>query len=291
MLDRAVTLLVKNFVLLLLTVAIIEIPVAIVSTLMLPPSADYMRSFVTVLTHPSPLAMRALFIPTHHAPFGGRIATFVQCLIFILTPLSTAAVIASIGALYGGDRMSPAIAYRSVIRRWLQLVIVAIIYFLVWALVAGVMAIVFSFGALAISQAVRTGTGNVAFFIVVALFVLVMILLAMVPLAWLTLAKYFSYVELSLGESNPFTAVGKGFRNVLKRGFRVRSLVESIAVGAVFLGSWIISLSISLLLFDLGQQSFVIDVASTIISLITTLIALGFVTVAYFDTQARMKTV
>jgi hypothetical protein len=258
---------------------------------MLPPTTDYLRSVGQLIAHPNPATWAGLFATTRNAPLGGGVATLMRFVSFALYPLSYAAVTAAIGALCTGRGITPGNAYQLALKRWLQFLIVTIIFYVISFAILAIMGIVIAIGSSIIGASLFVVQAKVAGAIASMVFALVVIVLGIPPLAWVILANYFSYVEIIVAGPNPFSAIGKSFGRVFARGFRVRSLMESLAVGAVFVGSWIIGLFVSVLLFNLGQKSFVIDVVTTVLSLITTLIIFGFVTVAYFDTTARLAVI
>src|SRR5579872_185493 len=205
-LDRAVTMLVKNFVVLLLIVAIVQVPIAIFSHLTLPPTTDYLRGIAQFFAHPSAATWRNFIVPTGNAPLGGNVAALMRFVIWVLYPLSNAAVIAAIAALWSGKSVTPGNVYELALKRWGQFIVVAIVYFVLMFAIFGIIGIILAFGSAIIGGSLFALQAKVAGAIATVLFVLVIIALGIAPVSWLLLTSYFSYVDLIVAESNPFRA-------------------------------------------------------------------------------------
>jgi hypothetical protein len=229
LLDRAVTLFVRQFVPIVVLLAAVIVPLAAVQAYVSPESARVFSDLGKILTAGSPAAQRqaADAISLHQGAPGLIVGfLFVDILVRLLM---WGAVVAFIASAYAGTRLTIAQAYRIGLRRWLPQVIVAFAFIVIGILVAIPLLVVYFvlilivvatavLKVLALTLAIAI-TGGLAVF---AAFV--------VGISWVFMAYELATFSVVTETPNPIEAVGTAVRRGLARGMRWRTVVGGLVV-------------------------------------------------------------
>ncbi len=122
-LDRAVTLYVRNFALFTLIILTVSLPMAIVQYAFAGNQAQSLQAAITILEHPAP-PTGAGGPAKPPSPFGGFTAAQIGGLLIVIlvalavVPFSTNAVAVGVAALYAGHVPTFGTCYAAVLRRW-----------------------------------------------------------------------------------------------------------------------------------------------------------------------------
>lgn len=240
--DRAVTLFVRRFAVLVLILAVVAIPVAICQYIAQPQTSAALADFGRLLAVPpghtqeSRAILRELVAKNRLGQSGVAILLIAA----ILGTLSTSACVIAIAQAYTGKLPSVREVYREALRRWLvQLVALAVFFGLAFALIVGLAIVVFfvalGVGALAaFSVPVATIVGiPVAVILVVAMFAVV---------ALIYFAAELSFIAIALEEPNAIRGIAHGLRRTFSPPIFWRSLLTAtIVLGVTTVGGLLIT--------------------------------------------------
>jgi hypothetical protein len=229
LLDRAVTLFVRQFVPIVVVLALAIVPLTALQAYASPESARVFSDLGKVLTAGSTAAQRdAMNAMSLHQGNSGLIVAFVFLGLFVRL-LMWGAVIALIASAYAGARSTIAEAYRIGLRRWLPQIVVGFAFAVIAVLVAIPLFILYFVVILAVVAAaalkVLAATVAVAFIgglAVLAAFVIVF--------SWVFMAYELATFTVVTETSNPIEAVGTAVRRGLARGMRWRTVVGGLVL-------------------------------------------------------------
>ena len=286
--DRAVTLYVRNLVPFATIVLVFVLPISILQYLLDLGSQPEYSAFVQILQHPE----RA---HTQHMPTifesPGLIAIFVATLFFtyLLWPFALNAVAVGVAALYRNRPVSFVPCYEIVLRRWLQIVGMILLDFvvaLVWyvATVALVVAVIVVAILLGKFSAAAPTLGFWFGFIGAILVIIISVPL----LAPLYVALTFSMYSVVIEERGVLESLSLGFARIFNRREFWRALLFAVAAGAtVFGGSMMFGvLAIAAAFAHLpGLQAIIEGLARAVI----TPFAVVLLAVYYFDVRIRRE--
>ena len=245
LLDRAVTLFVRQFVPIVVLLAAVIVPLAAVQAYISPESARVFSDMAQLLTAGSPAAQREVADSMAlHRGNPGTIAGFVV-LELVVRLLMWGAVISFIASAYLGARSSVAQAYRVGLRRWLPQIVVAFAFAVIGVLVGiplliayvGLILVVVATAALKL-LAITVGVAIVGGLLVLAAFA--------IAFSWVFMAYELATFAVITETANPIEAVGTAVRRGLARGMRWRTVVGGLvlilvsqagAIPAIMLGS------------------------------------------------------
>jgi hypothetical protein len=245
LLDRAVTLYVRRFGLIVAVLAAVVAPLMIVDAIVSPNSAGVWGDFAKVMSASgnSRATAEAVAEMNRHSTGGGLVA-----LVVVLSTLARlmmfSAVVAVVAAAYAGSATTFGNAYRLAARLWLPQLVVALAYLgiamvaLIPLMIVYVVA-VFIIALLAIGGAkiLAVVIGIIGGFIVLGLFACVG--------SWLYMAYQLSAVAVVTEGANPPTAIGAGLRRALGKQTRWRTLAAGLTVIAMSLGGSMLILAAS----------------------------------------------
>ena len=229
LLDRAVTLYVRQFVPIVVVLAVVLVPLAAVQAFVSPESARIFSDIDKVLTAGSPAAQRAAADAiSRHQGNPGLIVAFVFVEL-VVRLMMWGAVIALIASAYAGTRSTIAQAYRIGLRRWLPQVIVAFAFIVIGILVAIPLFIIYIVLILAV---VATAVFKLfALTLAVAIIGgLVLLAAVVIAIAWVFMAYELATFAVVTETANPIEAVGAAVRRGLARGMRWRTVVGGLVV-------------------------------------------------------------
>jgi hypothetical protein len=232
--DRAVTLYLRNFVPFAAIVMVLVVPFAILQYIIALGSGPEMDVMFRVLQNPQ--VARVGHIPTLFDSPAGVAAFIVVMLVgYLLSPFVMNAVAVGVARLYRARPVEFRACYEVVIRRWLQILGLLGLEFLVimgWYVAAIVVAIAIVF----ITMAITTTLPAIAVIVGVVAFLGVFFL--MLPLlAPLLVALGFAMYAVVIEDQNPVAALLLGFSRVFNRAEFWRAVLFSLATGAIILGA------------------------------------------------------
>ena len=229
LLDRAVTLFVRQFVPIVVVLAVVIVPLAALQAYVSPESARVFTDLGKVLTAGSPAAQReAADAMSLHQGNAGLIVGFVF-IDLLVRLLMWGAVIALIASAYTGARVTIAQAYRVGLRRWLPQLVVGFAFAVIGVLVAIPLFIVYFVLILAVlaTAVLKLFALTLAVAIVGGLAVLAAVV---ITIAWVFMAYELATFAVVTETSNPIEAVGTAVRRGLSRGMRWRTVAGGLVV-------------------------------------------------------------
>jgi hypothetical protein len=237
-LDRAVTLFVRRFAVLVLILALVAIPVAIVQYAVAPSTAGMAADLQRVLSLPPghPEEQRAILRQIAHQNQVGVVGLALIALSAILSALSTTACMIGVAQSYAGRLPSVREVYREALRRWLPQLAAGIVFVALAFAITIALAIVVFFVALAIGGlAVVSRLAAEIVGIPIALVAVVGFFAAIVLLFF---AAQMTLVSIALEDPNPVRGIAAGLRRTLSPAVFWRSLlVATIVFGVSLIGS------------------------------------------------------
>jgi hypothetical protein len=245
LLDRAVTLYVRRFGLIVAVIAAVVAPLMIIEAIVSPNSAGVWDDLAKLMSASgnSRATQQALAQMNAHSTGGGVVA-LIAVLGILARLMMFSAVVAVVAAAYAGARTTFGDAYRIAGRRWGAQLLVALAYLGI-AMVAFIplmivyIGTVFVVALLAIggARALAIGVGILGGIVVLGLFASVG--------AWLYMAYQLSAVAVVTEGANPPAAIGAGLRRAFGNPTRWRTLAAGLTVIAVSFGGTLPILAIA----------------------------------------------
>ncbi len=289
LLDRAVTLFVRQFVPIAIVLAVVIVPLLAFQAILSPHSARVFSDMSRILSSAgdaaaSREAAKALSLDNS---MGGSLA-LIFFVGIVARLLMWSAIVTVIATAYAGSRATFAQAYRIGVARWLPQIVVAF-GFAVLGVVAALpllilyVVVVIAVAALAALQQVAAAiaVGIAAGLVVLAAFAVVG--------SWVFMAYELAAVAVVTETTNPITAIGLALRRGLARGMRRRMIVGGLVVFAVSEGGTLPLLALAALVTAVTHVDalyFAIIGAGTV--LLEGLIA-AFVVVYAVDVRVRRE--
>jgi hypothetical protein len=244
-LDRAVTLFVRRFAVLVLILALVAIPVAIVQYATAPSTAGMLTDIQRVLAVPPghPEAQRAVLRELTQRNQVGAVGLLLLLVSAVLGALSTTACVIGVAQAYGGKLPSVREVYREAVPRWPAQLTAGIAYLgigfvLTFALGLTIVVVALALGALAaFSRAAAVVIGIPVGIAVLAVF--------LAAIALLYLAAQMTLVAIALEEPNPVRGIAHGLRRTLSPGIFWRSMLVATVLFCVSLVGSLILLGIA----------------------------------------------
>jgi hypothetical protein len=233
LLDRAVTLFVRNFVPIVVVLAVVIVPIVVFQALIAPKSGQVFTDLGRVFSAAGNRAATEAATQALSRDGGSNSLTFV---LFvggaIARLLMWSAIVALIAGAYGGSRVTFGQAYSIGARRWLAQMVVALFFLVLGViscipLIIGYLLVAIVIGVLAGLQQfiAAVAVGIVAGLIVIAGFAVV--------LSWLVMTYDYAAVAVVTETANPIEAIGTAMRRGFARGMRRRTIVGGLVVFVV----------------------------------------------------------
>ncbi len=231
--DRAITLYIRNFVPFAAIVMVLIVPSAILQYLVDRASQPDFQFFLRVLRHPA--AARAPHVPTlFQSPALVLASLALMLLTYLVWPFALNAVAVGVARLYRNRAVDFRACYDVVLRRWLQIVGMIAIDFLLllgWYMAVLLVVIAVTFAVAAFAAVAPQMV--IAFGFAAGLIGIVVLLPTVAPLlVALTFAMYSVVIE----ERAVIASLVLGFARVFNRREFWRSVLFAVAAGAVVLG-------------------------------------------------------
>jgi hypothetical protein len=288
-LDRAVTLFVQRFAVLMLILALVAIPVAIVQYAAAPTTAGTIADLQRLLALP----------PGHQAEqrailrglaAGNRVGAFGFGLILLsaaLGALSTTACMIGVAQAYAGGLPSVREVYREALRRWpaqigAGLLFMALAFGLTFVLALAVFFVALAIGALA---AISRGAATIAG-ILIALGVGLTFCGATVLLYF---AAQMTIVSIALEGAHPIRGIAQGLRRTLSPAVFWRSALVATIVFAVWLIGSLLLLGLAAGLSALTHVGALYPVIAVIGTVALNALVTTFIVLYAFDVRVRRE--
>jgi hypothetical protein len=286
MLDRAVTISVRFFVLFALIYIVFAIPLTLFQYFGTADFAKIFGSFADALAKAgkdqSALA-KALAIP----PVFNAFTVLYFVMAAIVGPLPSAALMWSAAEIYGrGNVPTFAEAYREALRCWLPLIGVTLLWVasallayvaLVFFVVLVGLAILLLYAVLKVAGVVAAVVGGIA--TVAAIVVVVSVCL---------LAAYMAYMAVVVERVGFITAFASGISRVFARSLR-RSVLVAITLSAVLFAVSMMGGLIQVLLYGVIRSNALGTAFSAVLNLVAVVFTSVYVAVYYYDIRMRAE--
>ncbi|HUZ50476.1 MAG TPA: hypothetical protein VMW12_12190 [Candidatus Dormibacteraeota bacterium] len=290
-LDRAVTLYVRNFALFTLIILTVSLPMAIVQYAFAGSQAQSLQAAITILEHPTPPpdAGRPAKPPSPFGEFtaaqiGGLLIVIVVALVVV--PLSTNAVAVGVAALYAGHVPAFGTCYAAVLRRWPSVLGTLI----VWVGI-GLAAYLISVFSLAILVGIGIGVvrASPALAIIFAALAVLLTLALLAVAVMAVLAASFSFFAVCIEGQPVGAAIRSGFARIFARDEARRALLVGLAYLGIDFGVVGISASVGIAVVLLLKNVFLQVALSTIAGALLSAFLTVFVAVYYYDVRIRRE--
>ena len=278
-LDRAVTVSVQRFPMLIALLAVLTVPLAILQSFSGNPLSQYI-ALIQAAAKGSKTDTAAILnsIPKT----GPLIALLVSALLVGVITLAVARALAGEPLTIGG-------IYRSALRRLPSIVATGAIWFLILIAVSIVFSIVFGlviFVVVRPSGVAVPAPGGIA----AILLILVVALAISIPLGAIGYAlAIVSFASAVLETRNPFIAIGRAFRRIFARREFLRSIVVSLALFAVTLATSLLGVVLGGILFALTKWFASYIVIAQLFSSIGLIFSTATATIYYLDVRLRRE--
>ena len=233
LLDRAVTLFVREFVPIVTVLAVVIVPVVVLQALIAPKSGQVFTDLGRVFSAAGNRGASEAAAAALSRDGGSNALTF---LLFAVSSIGRllmwSAIISLIATAYAGSRITFGHAYRVGFQRWLPQVVVALAFLVlggvtVIPLLIAYLLVVILIGVLAgFNQFIAAvAVGVVGGLIVISAFAVI--------LSWVFMMYELAAVAVVTETANPIEAIGIAMRRGFARGTRVRTIVGGLVVFVV----------------------------------------------------------
>ena len=287
-LDRAVTLCVRHFVVFALIWVVFVLPLVIFQFLgtedqskIFGALADVLKSANSGKGSDSSTILSAM---QGKPVFNGWTGAYFFMLFFV-APLPSGAMIAAAGALYRGERVDFSSAYRTGLARYFHLlaynvmwIVSALILYVAVIFIAVIIGLAFA----AFASTLKVVGVAIAIVLGIALFLLVVAFALVVSIA------YEIGVFTCVLERRSFVdAFASGIQRVFGGIGLRRSLLVGLAFLAIVVGIWIVVGMGQAILYGLVRSHILGTAFSAVMSLVTAGFTTAFMTIFYFDLRVR----
>jgi hypothetical protein len=233
LLDRAVTIFVRQFVPIVVVIALTLVPTTILSAIASPHAGRVFSDFGQVMSSlGDPVASQRAAERLSQSNRTSGFAFAIVLLAMVVRLVTWSAIIAVVAAAYSGSRVTIGQAYRIGVQRWLAQIIVALAFIvlgviaLIPAFIAYVLLIIIVVALAALHFIVATViVGVVLGLAVIAVFVIVS--------SWVFMTYELASVAVVTELPSPIAAISAALRRGFARGMKRRTIVGGLVVFAV----------------------------------------------------------
>ncbi|MDP9107282.1 MAG: hypothetical protein M3N49_15310 [Candidatus Eremiobacteraeota bacterium] len=239
LLDRAVTLFVREFVPIVIVLAAVLVPLVVFQAIAAPKSGQVFSDLGRVF---SAAGNRAASQTAAEALSRDSASNGITALLFIVgfvaRLLMWSAIVSLVATAYAGSRISFGSAYRLGLGRWLQQMVIALTFTVIGMLTS--IPLVIAYLLVAIVIGVLAGLNQFAAAVVVGVIGGLIVFAAIaVVLSWVFMTYQIASVAVVTETSNPIDAIGAALRRGFARGIRWRMVVGGLVVFVVSqAGAW-----------------------------------------------------
>jgi hypothetical protein len=289
-LDRAVTLCVRNFVTFALIWVVFALPLAIFQFFGTQDQSQIFGALADILKQSNsgkPADPSAIGSALQGKPvLNGWTGAYFLSLLF-LSPLASVAMVAAAGAIYLGGTLDFQAAYRVALSRYWHI----LGYNVMWLFSAGIFYVAFVFvtaiiviGFIGLSAALKSAGIAIAVVFGIAL------TLAVIGFAMVVLIAYHVGFYVCILERRGFIeSFAAGIQRVFNRIGFVRALLVGLAYLAIGVGIWLLSATGQLVLLGLVRSNVLGTAFGTLVSIAIAGFLTAFITIFYFDLRVRQE--
>ncbi|HEY0383613.1 MAG TPA: hypothetical protein VGC72_15590 [Candidatus Elarobacter sp.] len=230
LLDRAVTLFVRDFVPIVTVLAVVIVPIIVFQAIIAPKSGQVFADFGRVLTSAGDRTASAAATEALSRHSGSTGLSLLLVMIGIVARLVMwSAVVAVVATAYAGARISFGQAYRIGVQRWLPQIVVTLAFGAIAMVTAIPLLIAYVLVAVVIGllAAVNQFVAAIIFGIIFGLLVLCTIA---VVVSWVFMTYQLASVAVVTETANPVEAIGTALRRAFARGMRRRTIIGGLVV-------------------------------------------------------------
>jgi hypothetical protein len=285
-LDRAVTLCVRNFMTLGLIYVIFVIPLSVIQYYGSKDTTAFLQAMTDAVKSGNANDSSEILRKIGANNTGFNPWTSLLLLVsFFISPLPIAALTAAVAAMYLKRPTSFAIAYRVGLSRWGNLLGVILMYlfaggFLYTVAIIGIIAVALAVGVL-YSAAATAGI------IVGVIAAVIAVLIAIVALTLVALAYQMSCLACIIERLNFVMAFMSGLRRVFAGIGMRRALPFGLAYVAIFVGVDFVQLAGAVLLTGVLHSAAAGVAYGALITVITAAFSTAFIVIFYYDLRVR----
>jgi hypothetical protein len=290
LLDRAVSLCVRHFVLFALIYVVYAIPFAVVQFYATRDVSRAIESFSTILQHAQAQGTKAaqadhLIKALASFQSDNTWTGLTIALTFLIAPLPVAALIHAATTSYLGGSASFAESYRVALSRWPSLLGVNLLYLACGSVIYFVAVVLLVFVVLALAfTTVQARTFGIALDVVVgAGFLLFGVAFGIVA----ALAVQISYFTCVVERASFAAAFASGIGRVFTRVGLQRSLVVGVAFVAIGTGIFLISLAGQSVILGVFRNEAAGTAYGTVLRVATAAFTTAFIAIFYYDLRVR----
>lgn len=233
LLDRAVTLFVRNFVPIVTVLAAVIVPLIVFQAIAAPNSGQVFGDLERAL---SAAGNRAQSQAAADALTRDSASNGMTLLLFAISTVARllmwSAIVSLVATAYAGSRISFGQAYAVGVRRWPAQVMVAVAFTFIGGLISIPLLIAYLLLAVLIGLLVGLHQFVAAVVLGVVIGVIVFAAIAVVG-SWVFMAYQLASVAVVTETANPFDAIGIALRRAFGRGTRWRTVVGGLVVFVV----------------------------------------------------------
>jgi hypothetical protein len=230
LLDRAVTLFVREFVPISIVLSAVLIPLVVFQAVAAPKSGQVFSDLGRIF---SAAGNRAASQAAAEALSRDGASNAVTGLLFVVgivaRLLMWSAIVSLVATAYAGTRISFGRAYRIALARWLPQVVIALTFAVIGLLVS--VPVVIAYLLVAILIGILAGLNQfIAAVVVGVIGGLIVFAVIAVVLAWVFMTYQIASVAVVTETANPIDAIGAALRRGFARGIRWRTVVGGLVV-------------------------------------------------------------
>ena len=282
--DRAVTLSVRQFPKLLALVAIVALPLAILQSFGVNPLNSYI-SAIQAGAKGSPADIGKILAA---GPTARPFDYLVLLIALLIGPLISGAMTIAIARSLAGDKLTIASSYAPALRRWPSMLAGLVLWMLV--AVAGMLVIGLAIGAAAFLIVRKTGgVPSIATVIPLVAIFGVGMLVSVPVFAVMYVLAILTSTGIMLETKNPFVAFGRSFARVFARREFLRAMVVAFAIVASTLVVSLHGALVGGVAFALTKWYPVYIILAQLFNAVSSIFATAVFTVYYFDVRLRRE--
>jgi hypothetical protein len=289
LLDRAVTLFVRNFVPIVTVLAAVIVPLIVFQAIAAPNSGQVFSDLGRVF---SAAGNRSASQAATDALTRDSASNGVTALLFLISSVARllmwSAIVSLVATAYAGSRISFGQAYGVGVRRWPAQVMVALAFMVIGVAVSIPLLIAYLLVAILIGLLVGLHQYIAAVAVGIVIGVIVFAAIAVVG-SWAFMAYQLASIAVVVEMSNPFDAIGIGLRRAFGRGTRWRTVVGGLVVFVVNWAGAFPLLAIAAVLTVLTHLSVLYFAVLGVGSVVLEGIVAAFVVVFAVDIRVRRE--
>jgi hypothetical protein len=285
--DRAFHLYFKHLAAFTALIAVVVVPMAILSYFQSRDIIDfYVNFFQQMMQHPNkPPDPKSFESLQQSGPLTGAVYLFA----FFAVPVAQAAIVSAVSKAYLGLRFDFRDSYRFALSRWLAILILVVIWvcFAVAAAIVLMVIAFFFFFTVGFALTRAAGGPNPLFAGSATIFFLSGLILGLGVGAMLYVAYALSFIAVVVERVDPLTAFASGFRRIFFSNEVWRSFAIALALFTITLGAELVMVGAGLLGVLLLKTPALYAISVGLLSLFVTPFALVTAAVFYYDIRIR----